>query len=145
VARIAPDPLLVHPAPDEIIPLHPVLVGRPVGPVREGVLAETMFFEIPGCAQPVTGLVAHGPIVVPALERIRARAALRVALDAHIVRAHIVKTSGVDDVRLRGARNVSTARAVAPLAADVPLRDRVCLDVVVHRVAAVAERSRWTR
>ena len=42
----------------------------------------------------------------------------------------------------RWVRDVSAARTVAALAPDVPLGHGVRLDVVVHRVAAVAERPR---
>ena len=40
-----------------------------------------------------------------------------------------------------GLRDVLAAGPVAPLAADVPLGDGLRLDVVVDRVAAVAERA----
>ena len=145
VARVAADPFLVHPALDEIISLHPVLVRGSVWPVRKGRLSEAMRFEIPGRTQPITGLITHGPVVVPALDRILARTALRVALDADIVRPHIVKAARVDDVGFHRARDVSAARAMATLAADIPFGDRMRLDIVVHRVAAVTQRARRTR
>lgn len=37
------------------------------------------------------------------------------------------------------------SRTVTLLAADIPLRDRLRLDVVVDRMAAVTERSSWAR
>ena len=40
-----------------------------------------------------------------------------------------------------GSADVLAARAVAALAADVPFGDRLRLDVVVDRMAAVAERT----
>src|SRR5436190_6981766 len=110
--------------------------------MRECGLTEAMLLERPGRAQLVAGLIAHGPIVVSVVDWIRARPALRVALDTYVVRTHVVEKSGVDDIGLYRTSDVSTACTMAAFAADVPLSDRMRLDVVVHRVAAVAQRAR---
>ena len=49
--------------------------------------------------------------------------------------------AGIDDGRGHRILDVKAARAVAFLAADVPFGDGLGLDVVVHRMTAVAERS----
>src|SRR5580765_9024177 len=112
--------------------------------MRERGLAEAMLFELPGRAQLVAGLIAHGPVVVSVADGIRAGPALRVALDTDIVPTHVVETSGVGDIGLYGTSDMSTACTMAAFAADVPLGDGMRLDVVVHRVAAVAQQPRGT-
>ena len=66
---------------------------------------------------------------------------LRVTLDARVVRADEIELRRIDDVRGGGLGDMLAARAVASLAADIPLGDRVGLHVVVDGMAAVAQRS----
>ena len=89
-----------------------------------------MRFKLPGRIQPIAGLVTDGPVVT-ALDRSNPRTALRVALNADIVRPHIVKAARVDDVGFHRARDVGAASAMAALAADIPFGDRMRLDIVV--------------
>src|SRR5262245_51124930 len=63
------------------------------------------------------------------------------ALDARIVRTDVIELRGIYNRRRNRTLNVSAAGTVAAFAADVPFRNCLCLDVVVDRVAAVAE---WT-
>src|SRR5690349_483044 len=66
-------------------------------------------------------------------------------LNADIVRLNIVQTGGVNDVGSRWTADMVAPRPVALFTANVPLRDRFRLDVVIDGMTAVAERSRWTR
>ena len=65
---------------------------------------------------------------------------LRVALDADVVGADRIEVGGVDDGVGHRVEDVVAAGAVARLAADVPLGGGLGPDVVVHRMAAVAQR-----
>src|SRR6202012_77492 len=80
-----------------------------------------------------------GPIIVLAGDGIAERLALGVAADAGVVGRDIVLARGVDHVDLGGMGGVRAARPVAGFAADVPLGHGLGLDVVVHRVAAIAQ------
>ncbi len=60
------------------------------------------------------------------------------ALDASIVSSDEIKPSGINNVRTGGMRYMRAPRAVTPFAADVPFRNRLCFDVVIHRMTAVA-------
>lgn len=51
VAAEARDAATVHHALHEIISLHAILVGGAVGIMREGRVAECMFFQLPKVAQ----------------------------------------------------------------------------------------------
>ena len=68
---------------------------------------------------------------------------LGVALDAGVVGLHIVKLGGIDDIRLAPVLDVIAAGAVAFLAANVPLGDFLGVDIVIDRVASIAERPGW--
>src|SRR3984893_2091152 len=60
------------------------------------------------------------------------------ALDAGVVSLDVVHVCGIQDVGARGIRGMLAARTVAAFAADIPLGNLFCVDVVVDRVAAVA-------
>ena len=63
------------------------------------------------------------------------------ALDADIVGAHVIQAGGIHDVLRRGTLNVVASGPVALFAADVPLGDRLGFEVVVHRMASIAQRT----
>src|SRR5450432_2264326 len=86
----------------------------------------------------------NGPVIVFAFDWVAKRLTLGMALDAGVVRLDKIESGGVDDVSARRMRNVSAAGAVALFAADVPLGYAVVLDVIVHRMTPVAERSGGT-
>src|SRR4051812_49153639 len=62
-------------------------------------------------------------------------------LDAGVVGMDIIQTSRIEDGGARLGLHMFAARAMAALAADVPFGDGLLLDVVFHRVTAVAERA----
>jgi len=76
VARVTAHALGVHPACDEVIPLHPVLVRRPFGPVGKCRFPQPVFLQPPDIGKSITCRVADGPVVVLALERVLARLTL---------------------------------------------------------------------
>src|SRR6202161_2972412 len=102
-----------------------------------------MIFKFPEIDQLFAHVKADRPIVVFAFDGIRERLTLRVALDAGVVGLHIAELGGIDDVRPALMLHVLAARAVAFLAANVPLRDFLGVDVVIDRVAPIAERPGW--
>ena len=60
------------------------------------------------------------------------------ALDASIIGRHGVHLRRIDDVAASGMGHMLASRSVAALTPDIPFRDLLGLDVVVHRVAAIA-------
>ena len=60
----------VHEAPDEIIPLHPVLVCRPVCEVGEGCPPELVFLQLPEVHQVQANMEADRPVIVFSFDRI---------------------------------------------------------------------------
>src|SRR6202050_2379471 len=83
---------------------------------------------------------ADGPIIVFAVNRIGLRTPLRVTANAGVVRRDIIEPGRIDDRGPDGIGDMGAARSVAGFAADVPFGYALCLDVVVDRMAAVAER-----
>jgi hypothetical protein len=63
------------------------------------------------------------------------------ALNAHVICLDGIKPGRIDDVRARRTRDVRAARAMAFLAPDIPFGHRLGTDVVIHRMAAVAQRT----
>src|SRR6185436_184726 len=133
------DALQVHLALHVVVALHAVLVRRAFRPMREARRAQMVFFELPHVGQPSAGLVTDGPVVVAALNGIGPRLSLRVALDTDIDGPNDVERAWVDDRVGVLVADMLTARAMASLTTDVPLRHGSGLDVVVHRMTAVAQ------
>ena len=102
VASEAGDAAAVHHALDEVVALHAVLVRGAVGEMREGGLAELVIFELPEILQIQAHVIADRPVVIFAVDGIRQRAALRVALDAGVVGVHVIQARGIQDVAARG-------------------------------------------
>ena len=67
---------------------------------------------------------------------------MRVALDAGVVGSNIIHGGRVQDVGTGGMCSVFAARTMTTLAADVPLRSQLVMDVIVHRMAPIAGRPR---
>jgi hypothetical protein len=101
-----------------------------------------VLLELPKIAKMQAHTIPNGPIVVFAFNRIVERAALRMALDAHVIGIDIVHLRRIDDIATGGMRRVFASRSVAAFTPDVPLRDLFGPDVVIHRMAAIAG---WTR
>ena len=143
MATRARDASRVHQALHEIIALHAVLMRCPVGEMRKRQLAQLVVFQFPKIDQFFAHVKANRPIVVFAFDGIRQRLTLRVTLDAGVVRLHIVELGGIDDIRLTLVLYVIAAGTVASLAANVPFRDFLGVDIVIDRVASIAERPGW--
>jgi hypothetical protein len=129
----------IHQALNEIVALHPILVRRAVGEMGERGFAELVLLQLPEFIQVLPNLEAYGPIVVFSGDRIRQRLSLGMTLDAGVAGAHIIETGRVENVARGWSRNVFAARSVTPLAADVPLGDRLGRNIVIHRMTPVAE------
>src|SRR5260370_23404008 len=76
-----------------------------------------------------------------ALDGVAEWAPLRMALDAHVICLDGIKPGRIHDVRARRTRYVRAARAMAFLASDIPFGHGLGADVVIHRMAAVAQRT----
>src|SRR6516162_8058537 len=132
------DAARVHRAGHEIVALHPVsaassvgVVG-PVGPLLVAVV------KLPEFAEHHAWTEADRPGIVAAFDRVSRRVAGRVTLDADVVRANVVQTDRVHDVRARRPSDVITSRAVTSFASHIPFGYRFVSDIEVHRVAAIA-------
>src|SRR5262249_23098355 len=82
VAAEAGHPALVHLALDEIVALHPILMRRAVGKVRERRCAGRMFLETPEVTEPSALVEPDRPVEISAFMWILEWLPLRVALDA---------------------------------------------------------------
>ena len=141
VAGSAGHAVPVHHALHEVVALHPVLVRGAVGEMSEIGLAQRDVFELPVVRKMKPDVVADGPVVGFAFDRVGERLALGMALDAGIVRGDVIHLRRIQNVGARGMRDVLTAGTVAAFAADIPFRDLLGVDVVVDGVAAVAGRA----
>ena len=130
----------VHEACDEIIALHAVLVRGPVGIVREGCFSELVLLQLPELRQIQADMKADRPVIVFTLDRVSQRLALGMTLDARIAGTHIAEAGRIEDGLAHWPVHMLAARSVAFLAADVPFADFFGRDVVIDRMAAVAQR-----
>src|SRR5690349_11743413 len=103
-----------------------------------------MWLQLPIVRQLQPGMIADRPIVMGALDRVRQRLALGMALYAGVVRLHEILAGGIEDVDEGGMRGMGAARAMTHLAADIPFGWQFGVEIVVDRVAPVAERSSGT-
>ena len=76
VATETRDAARVHEALNEIVPLHAVLVGGPIGEVREAYFSKLVLLQSPEVRQVQSNMKADGPIVILSLDRIGQRAPL---------------------------------------------------------------------
>ena len=90
VAVKAGDAAPVHDALRKIISLHAVLVRRAVWKMREAQLAERVILELPVVPQIQARVISDRPIVIFSFDRIGERTALRVALNASVIRVDVV-------------------------------------------------------
>src|ERR1035437_1246469 len=120
VAIEAGDAAPVHDALHKIVPLHPVLVRRAVGKMREALLAQSMLFQLPVIPQVQSHVETHRPVVILSLDGIVQRAPLRVALNASIAGMHVVHSRRIQNAYARGMTHMVASRTVTALAAYVP-------------------------
>ena len=76
VTTEAGDASVIHDALHEIVSLHPVLMSRVIGEVRERQLAELVFLELPEVLQTATLMKTDRPVVVLTFNRILERLTL---------------------------------------------------------------------
>src|ERR1700722_17885365 len=131
---------VIHIALHEVIALHAIFVCRHVRKLKEVRPSRLHFLELPEVCQLHPHLETNRPVVMLAIDRVSQRTPLAMALDACIVATYPVQCLWVHDVLLRRMRYMQAPRPMAPFAADVPLRYGLGLNVIVHRVAAIA---RW--
>src|SRR5450631_1503606 len=67
------------------------------------------------------------------------------ALHASVTGLHIVELGGIDDIRFALMIHMIASRPMTSFAADVPLRDLLCVDVVIQSCGNYIVRSRTTR
>lgn len=63
MATEAANPARVHETGNEVIALHAILMASPVGEMREGCLAQLVFFQFPEVAQALAHVETDGPVV----------------------------------------------------------------------------------
>ena len=63
MATEASNPARVHKTGNEVIALHPILMGCPVGEMCEGCLAKFVLLQFPEVVQVLAHIEADGPIV----------------------------------------------------------------------------------
>src|ERR1700676_4169521 len=83
-------------------------------------------------------MITDRPIIILTLNRIGERAALRMALDARVRGLDVVHSARIQDVAARSMLDMLAPRAMAALAAYVPFRHLLGLNVVVDGMAAIA-------
>lgn len=138
VATEAGDSPRIHETLHEIISLHPVFVRRTIRKMRERKVAGFVFFQRPVVCKLQAHMETDRPIVIAAGDRILQRPALRVALNAGVVRRHEIHPGRIEDIVARRLAHMFAARAVAALAPDIPFCHGFGLDVVIDRMASVA-------
>ena len=144
MATEAGDAAAIHHTLHEIIALHAILVRSAIRKMSEARLAELVLFELPIILEVESGVESDRPVVIFALDGIRERAALRMALDASIVGTDVAHARGILNIRARGLCHVFAARAMATFAAHIPFGDGVIADIEVHGMAAVAKSAGGT-
>src|ERR1035438_1844836 len=63
-------PARIHYALDKVVSLHPVLVRRAIGKMRERLLAELVVFKLPVVLQVESCTESNRPVVIAAVDRI---------------------------------------------------------------------------
>src|SRR6185437_4076990 len=136
---------VVHRALDKVIALHAVLVRRKVRKLKEIRRPRPQLLKLPEIREPIACRIAYRPVIVMPILRGQAfivdGTALAVALNAGVIAAHIVQPRRIHNIRARGLRHMSAPGPMTLLAAHIPLSHLLGSDVVVHAVAAVAERT----
>src|SRR5438105_3081799 len=85
---------------------------------------------------------ANRPIVILAFDGIGKRTALRMALDARVVRVDVVHARRILDIGTRRARYVFAAGPVASFAAHIPFREAVIVKIEIYGMTTVAGSAR---
>src|SRR5450631_3496891 len=123
MATDARDTAGIHQALHKIIALHAILVRSAIRKMSEREIAKFVILELPKIDQLFAHMEAHRPVVILSFDRICERLTLRVALNASVVRLHVVEPGRVHDVGLALMLDVVAARTMAFLAPNIPLGD----------------------
>src|ERR1700733_15470197 len=107
----------------------------------EGQLPCLVTLKAPKVGELEPHVKANRPIIVFSVDRIRLWPALRVTPDAGVVRRDIIEPRRIDDRGPHGIRNMGAARTMAGFTPDIPFGHALRRDVVVDRMATIAERS----
>ncbi len=83
----------VHLARNEIVALHPVLVRRAIGEMCKRLFPKLVLFQLPEVLKTFPYLKPNRPIVVLAFDGVLQGLALRVALDADVIRLYKIEPS----------------------------------------------------
>jgi len=142
MATKAGDTARVHRAGNVVVTLHAILMGGPVRKVSERSLSKRVFFKLPEVSQITPHFVANRPVVVFTLNWTRQGLTLRMALNADIIGPDVIQASWIHDIQRSWLLHVIAARTVTLLTAHIPFRHGLCLDVVVHGMASVAQGAR---
>ena len=131
----------IHLAGDEIVSLHPVLVCRAIGEMREGSITQFVIFQLPIITQLQSHIIAHRPVVVFSLDWIRQRASLRMTLDASVAGRDIIFAGGIYNRVARRSSDVLAAGSVAnhfgalgagsPSGVNLPTAIKICMSLSV--------------
>src|SRR3954452_16900484 len=121
MAARAHDSSCVHNTLHKIVALHPVFVRGSVREMRESCLPEFVGFQFPVLCKVRTDMKADRPVVVFALNRVRERLALAMALNADVICPNRVETCGIHNGGAARTLYMRGARSVTPFTSDVPL------------------------
>ena|SRR5579859_2252190 len=125
------DAVRVHEAGNEVVALHAILVGGPVGEMREGCLAEFVIFQFPEIVQALAHVEAHWPVIGVSDTGRDQALPLRMTLYAGVGCFNIVQARGIDDIRRRWFFHVVAARTMALFATDIPLSHCLRAHIVI--------------
>lgn len=131
----------VHRTLNKIVALHAILMRGAIGKMSESLLTRLMLFKLPEIFEVHSHLKTNRPVVVSSVDWIAQRLPLRVTLNADVRRLNCVQAGRIRDIQSGGSLDVRATGSVAPFAADVPLRHRLSLNIVVDGMAAVAQRA----
>src|SRR2546429_8163755 len=106
MATEARDAACIHEASNEVIALHAILVGSPIGEMRERCLAQFVLFQFPEIVQALAHLEADGPVIGFSGGGNSQGLPLRMALNAGVGCVDIVEARRIHNICLRWLLNV---------------------------------------
>ena len=139
MATEAGDAARIHEAGNEVVALHAILVGSPVGEMGECCVAEFVLLQFPEIVQTLAHMEADRPVIRLSCGGSGQGLPLRMALNAGVGCVNVIEARRIHDIRRRWLLHVIAAGAVTLFAAHVPFRNRLGLNVVVDGMTAVAE------
>lgn len=138
VAPKTGDSINIHLALHIVVTLHSILVCGSFWPMGKRFFAEMRRVKFPHVGKSMPWSKTNRPIKVFAIDRIVGGNALRMTLDADIIGTNMVESGWVDDCFRDRIKNMRPTRTMAGFATNIPFGHSFGLDVIVHRVTAVA-------